>query len=152
MKQRIELLDKTKIVYKIPCKGAVDINGQTIEKCDESYVGHTANALRTRCKQHSLSTKSASYGNTALKTHTLTKNHQPDFDNVSVLATEPNYHKRLTQETLHILHQKTYNVRTDTQQISASYCALVYAHNKTKQMMQIAERENERIYVRRARH
>lgn len=122
LKERIELLDKTKVVYKIPCKGKLNADGKCTEKCDKCYVGHTKNPLKARKRTHELSIKSSSYGNTALKTHALTQNHTPDFENISVLASVSHYNKRLTQETLHILDQNTYNVRTDCQQLSASYC------------------------------
>lgn len=138
LKQQTKLLNKTNVVYKIPCAGKFDKNDQLIEKCDKCYVGHTKNHLCTRLNTHNnsvFSKNASSYTKTALANHCNTDEtgarHKPNFDGVSVLETERRYYKRIMLENLHINNEHTYNTRCDEgDEISTTYCAILRICNK----------------------
>ena len=63
---------------------------------------------------------------TALTRHVIEHNHVFDATNVQVLDHEPNYHKRLILEALHIkLHKNAINYRSDVQCLSSQYHGLI---------------------------
>lgn len=54
--------------------------------------------------------------------HILNKQHTFDWNNVKILDSEINYHKRLISEMLHIKEQKNgLNLNKDTELLSESY-------------------------------
>lgn len=133
LKKPFKTLDKMNVVYKIPCAGKFDINGQLMEKCDKCYVGQTMNMLSCRNNTHRNSCKGddySGYTRTALVVHCEPNEngdrHVMNFDDISVLETEKRLYKRLILENLHIRNESTVNTRSDGgAPISASYCTLL---------------------------
>lgn len=81
--------------------------------------------------------QSSSYKRTALAAHCEPEEngdiHLPDFNAVSVFATEKRYYKRLMLAHLNIRNENTYNNRSDEgAPMSASYCAVHRSHNANK--------------------
>lgn len=120
MKDKIETVDSSNVVYKISCDG----DGQN--SCNKSYVGQTKNYLRTRITQHKSDLRNPPRGEiSALVAHFADNGHTPNFDDVKILSKEQNYGRRITLEALHICNENTYNFRRDTRNISAIYSPLL---------------------------
>ena len=81
--------DKCGTVYMVTCS------------CDDLYVGETARALGKRFTEHTSSDKQS-----AVLEHLRTSGHSLSFDDVSVLANEPNYHSRKVREAVEIFKNK----------------------------------------------
>lgn len=121
-KQKIPAMEKTHVVYKIPCKGC------TNEKCDVCYIGQTKNQSNKRRKQHILGMQ---YDCTSgLVLHCIETGHSPDFDNMEIIDMERNWSKRLTLESLHIAANNTCNVQREKGNSSAVYISLVKQQTK----------------------
>ncbi|XP_067628617.1 uncharacterized protein [Eurosta solidaginis] len=81
-KSNISNMDKSNVVYKIPCKGNVG------ETCNNIYVGTTKSKLKTRLSQHKSDLKQCHQLNnhkTALMSHCATSGHIPNFDDTKIL-------------------------------------------------------------------
>lgn len=115
LKSKTEFLDRTNVIYKIPCDGIGD------QSCPLSYVGQTKNQLKKRLAQHNndLKNKYNPNGQSAVVSHFFEHGHKPAFDKASVLCTENLWHRRNTLESLHIFCEDTYNLRRDTQDMAA---------------------------------
>lgn len=121
MKQKTNTDDTINCVYKIPCCD-----------CDQCYIGQTKNCFKSRKRTHVRDIQpNNNKGQTALAIHVKEKEHQPNFDDASILAIESNWSKRLTTESLHIQTNNTFNIREDREKISATYCALLKRHINT---------------------
>lgn len=120
-KQKIEKMDQIDVVYEIPCAG------DSVQKCNLTYVGHTKNKLKKRLNQHAndLKNPNKNSGKTAIVHHYDETGHRLSFDRARVLTVESNYSKRLTFEYLNILTRYTYNLRCDTESIPAIYHTLL---------------------------
>lgn len=128
-KDKTKKLDMSNVVYKIPCKGNDNIN------CNKVYVGTTKNKLKTRIAGHKSDQK---YRNnnftqkTALSSHCFKFNHDPDFENVSILNTEQNQKRRYILETLQIINTpntQRINYKTDIDNVAQNYRHLVHKIN-----------------------
>lgn len=99
------------VIYKIYCKN-----------CEASYVGQIKRQLRTRIKEHINNVRLDSSRHSVVSEHTLKMQHLFDWDNVKILDTETNYHKRIISEMIHIKEQKQgINLNTDTELLDESY-------------------------------
>ena len=85
-KDKQEKKDKCGVVYNVPCG-----------TCKDFYVGETARALGKRFEEHSSSDKES-----AVLEHLKKTGHSCSFDDVRVLATEPNYNARKIKEAIEI--------------------------------------------------
>lgn len=131
LKDPIPIFKKTNVIYKIPCLGDIDAN----ITCDFSYVGQTKQYLETRLKNHRYDLKKMlqpSMHRTALMEHFHTQNHYPNFAATQIIDTQRKYNKRLTLEAIHIYTNNTINVKRDTDNIAAVYCALLDNHTTKK--------------------
>jgi hypothetical protein len=104
-KDQPPLLDKTNLVYRIPCTG-----------CDLTYVGHTSQYLKKRISQHEKCTQ-----RTAVFIHKEETHHTLDFGAVEILQHEQQKTKREFLEMLHINNNNTMNIKTDVAGISNTY-------------------------------
>lgn len=125
MKDRTEKLDRSNIVYKIPCKGNDNSN------CNKLYIGTTKNKLKTRLAGHRSDQryKYTSSHKTALTSHCAKYHHTPDFENTTVLNTETNYKKRFMLEMLQIINTpitQRINFKMDTDNVAQNYRHLIY--------------------------
>jgi len=85
-------------------------------------VGQTKRQLRTRLKEHANNVKLDSSKHSVVTDHIINRQHNFDWDNVKILDTEVNYHKRLISEMLHIKEQKHgINNNTDTELLDEAY-------------------------------
>ncbi|XP_067616604.1 uncharacterized protein [Eurosta solidaginis] len=103
-KSTIPNMDKSNVVYKIPCKGKVE------EACNSIYVGTTKSKLKTRLSQHKSDLKQCHQQNnhkTALMAHCAASGHIPNFDETKIMQQEQHYSKRFTLEMLHIINVPT---------------------------------------------
>ena len=87
-KHRIDPFERQGAVYEIPCKD-----------CNLVHVGETKRSFRTRKKEHirdvrDATTKSIEENSTALCKHSITLDHELDWENSKVLTFETNYRKR----------------------------------------------------------
>lgn len=111
---------RSDLIYKIACKG------NDKETCSSIYIGTTGQYLKNRISNHRCDLKGNNSNRTALSTHCALLNHVPDFDNATILHEENNYFKRMTLEALYIqTTPNTINKKTDTDNISTTYCALL---------------------------
>ena len=86
LKDPIPLLQKTKLIYKIPCSN-----------CPLSYVGETLQHLSVRFLSIG-GMKVNKNDNTALAVHAREFPHKFNFEKISILAYEENIKKRLLRE------------------------------------------------------
>lgn len=99
------------VIYKIYCKD-----------CDASYVGQTKRQLKTRLKEHMNNFKLDQSKHSVITEHMLNFNHSFNWDNVKILDSECNFHKRLISEMLHIKEQKNgINSNKDTEMLDCAY-------------------------------
>lgn len=114
MKDKINLLDQSNIVYQLNC-----IN------CDKSYIGQTKQHLSKRIQQHKRSCNiltNNSSNNTALSYHSIEFGHHFDFNKPLILHFEPKLKNRLILEMLEIKKStKTINYQTDIENLSSIY-------------------------------
>lgn len=115
VKDKIDTLDQTHIVYQINCN-----------ECDAKYIGQTKQKFGKRLNQHKNSIKNTdktgSSNHTALCEHTIKTKHTFDFHNPKILKKECHYQKRLVNEMIEIKRQKdAINFRTDIQNLSMFY-------------------------------
>ena len=78
LKDPIPTLNKTGVVYRIPC---VD--------CDGSYVGQTGKSLGQRIKEHRKAVASFNTDTSALAEHVLTKDHHIDWEDATIINEHP---------------------------------------------------------------
>jgi hypothetical protein len=118
LKSKIEPADRSGIVYKIDCLG-----------CDQSYIGETSKKLSTRVGQHQGDYKRRLVPGpkTGLIKHTLETHHTFNFNNATILDRENNVKKRRLLEAEHIILRspKTVNIKTDSDNISTQYHAII---------------------------
>lgn len=114
VKEKIPKMNRSDVVYKIPCSGGAG------EICGECYVGTTGRMMKDRMKEHA-GDLAKKIRHTALVDHALDEGHFFDFQNVSILAHEPNYRKRMIKEGCHISIEDSVNYRTDTNNVSKLY-------------------------------
>ena len=121
MKDPTPLLKRKNVIYGIPCLG----NSEPGSACDKMHVGQTSQGVVKRLKNHMYDIRrenDPSKHKTALMDHFFTLNHQPDFENVSILATQSKLPKRLTSEYLHIYTNNIYNIKKDASNLAPVFC------------------------------
>ena len=80
LKHKIPKTDKSGVVYKIDCKD-----------CSATYIGETIQKLGERVKQHQQDcNKSINSNISALAKHSLSQQHNFNFDDVKILINERN--------------------------------------------------------------
>jgi len=110
-KDKEQLTTNNNVIYKICCKD-----------CDASYVGQTKRQLGTRLREHRNNIRLDQSKHSVVSEHIREEGHVFDWDNVSVLDYEPNYHKRLISEMVHIKEQKNgLNFMSDTELLDDCY-------------------------------
>lgn len=109
---------KSNVVYQLNC-----------QDCDNVYIGQTSQWMKSRISLHK-SDINRYKDRCALATHSHDLDHRIDFQNVEILKTENNYHKRLIHEMIQInKHDNTINKKSDTHKLSNIYSYLL---EKTK--------------------
>ena len=83
-------LKKSGVVYRIPCS------------CGLAYIGKTKRSLETRLKEHQAACRWGEMEKSAIAEHAWTKQHHPEWDNVSILDQARNNGLLLLKEALHI--------------------------------------------------
>ncbi|KAI4476739.1 hypothetical protein M0804_013356 [Polistes exclamans] len=124
LKDRVDKLEQSNLVYKIPCV------------CDKCYIGQTKPKLKKRLEQHKNDCKpiNAQKSNiTALAEHHFSTEHKFKFDETNILDKEDNWYKRNISEMYHITNNNTVNYRTDTNNLNNIYNEILKFnyHNKT---------------------
>lgn len=130
-KNKIDRLDKTNLVYRIPC------NGDGSNTCDKLYVGTTRTKLRSRLAAHKSNYNTRNNykeQKTALASHCAETGHSPNINNTVILQHENNNKKRYTIEMLHIIntpaHQRI-NYKTDTENCAHTYRHIIKKHKQS---------------------
>ena len=77
------------VVYCVKCS-----------ECPLQYIGMTSRILKQRIKEHS------NQANSAIKNHSVTTNHDIDFDNVCILDGDNNRFRLFVKESLQILEHR----------------------------------------------
>ncbi|KAI4492377.1 hypothetical protein M0804_002168 [Polistes exclamans] len=98
LKDRVDKLEQSNLVYKIPCV------------CDKCYIGQTKQKLKKRLDQHKNDCKpmNAQKSNiTALAEHHFSTGHNFKFDETNILDKEDNWYKRNISEMYHITNNNT---------------------------------------------
>ena len=85
-KDKTKKEDKCGVVYNVPCAS-----------CEDFYVGETSRSLGKRFAEHSKTDKES-----ALLEHIKKSGHSLSFEDVRILASEPNYSARKVREALEI--------------------------------------------------
>ena len=102
-------VQKSGVVYKIPCSG-----------CQESYIGQTGRRLKQRFDEHKRAIKQADFNASPLAEHAWTEQHPVDWSNVKVLSNPSDHTTRLVEEALAI--RSTTNVlNRDTGTLPSEY-------------------------------
>ncbi|XP_050509003.1 uncharacterized protein LOC126886191 [Diabrotica virgifera virgifera] len=113
-KTPIDIWEKSNVVYNIPCKD-----------CHLKYIGHKKRTLKSRVTSHRSDIRCNKHS-CALSSHSISLNHQIDFDNIKSLGSESNFYKRTFLEMTHILREKdSMNKRTDIDNLSIIYHSLL---------------------------
>ncbi|KAJ8976939.1 hypothetical protein NQ317_012224 [Molorchus minor] len=93
--------------------------------CDKKYIGQTCRKLKDRITAHKSDIRNNKQSCT-LARHVVDHNHSIDYENVKILDTENNLHKRLFLEMAHIFKEdNTMNARTDIESLSILYTYLL---------------------------
>lgn len=105
---------QSNVIYKINC-----------ESCEKCYIGHTSQLLKNRMTLHKSDIRKYPE-RCALATHAHNFDHHINFENVEILKTERNYHKRINHEMKNInKEEQTVNKKTDTNKLSSIYSYLL---------------------------
>ena len=116
-KDTTNTLQKTNVIYRIPCK-----------KCKSSYVGETKRMLAKRIGEHERDVRKNA--NKVVPLH-CKNGHVMDWDKVKTLDSESNYYKRHVSEMIHIhLQEKALNLKQDTNSLHSEYIPILDNLNK----------------------
>nr|CCQ71227.1 hypothetical protein Penelope-like1 [Cotesia congregata]CDH92814.1 hypothetical protein Penelope-like1 [Bracoviriform congregatae] len=131
LKDTDKLLNRSNVIYKIPCV------------CNKSYIGQTKQYLGKRLYQHKYSCRNNVNNNnsnnninnlTALSLHHRDTSHQFCFDDVKIVDIEKNRFKRNILEMIHISLRDTVNLKTDTEGLNCIYNNLILRYkNKNRE-------------------
>lgn len=114
LKDPIQKTLKSNVVYQLSC-----------QDCHGIYVGQTSQWVKNRINLHRSDIRSGK-DRCALATHAHNLDHQIDFENVEILKTENNYHKRLIHEMIQInKRENSINKKSDTKKLSNIYSYLL---------------------------
>ena len=95
-KDKTETAKKCGVVYKISCP-----------ECDHSYVGETARTMGQRLKEH---LKTQGTITSAIGEHISQTGHPISIENVKIIGTESDWHRRRIKEAIEIKsHRPTLN-------------------------------------------
>jgi len=82
--------------------------------------------MKIRIREHGNNIKLDESKHSVISEHILNFKHNFNWDNVKILDREPNWHKRLISEMLHIKEQKNgINLQKDTEHLNESYFSLL---------------------------
>lgn len=112
LKDRFPVLDRSNVIYKIPCTYG------------KSYIGQTKQKLRDRIKQHQYDCKNTNTlkeNKTTLVSHHFDTEHNFLFHDASILDSESNYFKCKLSKMVFIKLNNTVNLTSDTQNLSLVY-------------------------------
>lgn len=112
VKDKVPTMEKSHVVYKIPCN------------CEECYVGETRNRVRTREDGHKYNITAENKSHSALCKHVLESRpkHEPQWNNVEIMFQERNQKARQIKEMIAIKRTKNnMNKKTDTLYLSTIY-------------------------------
>ena len=87
------MMEHYNMIYKISCLD-----------CDVSYVGQTKRKVKTRIKVHKANIKKSKSSRTVVR-HQLEYGHELDWENISLLDSEPCFQKRFISEMIFIKKQ-----------------------------------------------
>ncbi|XP_044585993.1 uncharacterized protein LOC123266030 [Cotesia glomerata] len=116
LKDPVDKMDRSFVVYKIPCT------------CGKVYIGQTKQKLKKRLYQHSVDCRPESLlkpNRTALADHHFDREHNFQFDATEILDYETHYFKRNVSEMFFIKVFDCVNYRSDTLSLSSSYCDII---------------------------
>lgn len=122
-KDPIPMLDKTNLIYRIPCE------------CGSFYVGRTSRKFRTRIREHELSVKKVPLADedsilpTSLLQHMKKEKHKFSFNDASIVDVAPKSHQLNYMEAFYInAYQragKCVNHRNEGFELNQLYSALI---------------------------
>lgn len=124
LKDKTPTLNRSEVIYKIPCQ------------CSKCYIGQTKQLQDTRIKQHKRDCTRKGFlkkQKTALASHHFETEHRFQFDDVSILDTESNWRRRNISEMVQISLNNTVNLREDTQHLSVMYNNLLRKFKNARQ-------------------
>ena len=93
--------------------------------CNQVYIGQTSRLLERRIYEHKRNIFSPPVQHTALTKHSIEFDHRFDFDNVKIIDKETNLNQRILLETIHMIKQRSVNLRYETPKIQEYYAALL---------------------------
>lgn len=118
MKHKLELEQKSGIVYKIGCND-----------CNSVYIGESKQLFGKRLYQHQndCKKKKVTKSTTALAKHSIEQKHSFNFDNAEILKMERTKQKLQIQEVNQIIKHEDIvcNYKTDKKEFSAAYYNLI---------------------------
>uniref|UniRef100_A0A1B0GHU6 Putative reverse transcriptase n=1 Tax=Lutzomyia longipalpis TaxID=7200 RepID=A0A1B0GHU6_LUTLO len=117
MKDKIPVLDRSNVIYRVPCE------------CGMFYLGRTSRKLGTRINEHKRTTKDFSKTSSSLVAHMRDKHHNFSFENVKIVDTTNRSHQLNYMEAFHInSHQRMgvcVNHRSEGNELNQLYSALI---------------------------
>lgn len=114
IKDKLPLFKSFNIVYSIPCIG-----------CSQVYIGQTSRCLETRIKEHKRNIFQNPTQHSALTKHSIEFDHRFDFEKAKIVDSEDNYINRILLETIHMIKEKSVNMRYETPTIHDYYATLL---------------------------
>ncbi|XP_055714194.1 uncharacterized protein LOC129808444 [Phlebotomus papatasi] len=116
LKDKIPILDKSNMIYKIPCE------------CGRSYIGRTSQKLSTRIKQHKLTTRDITKESSSLVRHMREQDPRFDFDDVSILDEAQYSHHLNVMECYYIQLYRTgsVNCRQEGAELHNCYSPVIW--------------------------
>lgn len=110
-KDKIQLLDRSNLVYKINCLN-----------CNLSYIGHTSQLLKQRVSLHKSDSRLRP-NRCTLANHVHGTDCEMDYENIKILETETNLFKRQFLEMCHINEniENCINSKSDIQNLNRIY-------------------------------
>ncbi|XP_044577776.1 uncharacterized protein LOC123260626 [Cotesia glomerata] len=112
LKDRVDVLQRSELVNRVPCG------------CLKTYVGQTKQRLGKRLKQHEYDCRTVNIlknNNTALAQHHFDTGHIFEFGKIKILDMECCGKKRNLSEMIFIHLNDTVNLKTDTENLSNHY-------------------------------
>ena len=109
-------------IYQIPCQGHTNRG-----PCQESYIGETGRALKTRFLEHRR--PSSVNSEVSQHIHIESPGHSVDFDKVKILDSEPDYFLRGVKEAIYIrAHQPSLNRDGGRYRLTSTFDPLLTSH------------------------
>ena len=122
-KDAFDKMEKTAVIYKFCCNN-----------CSSCYVGESKRSLETRLDEH----KDYVNKRTVVSNHINEMSHMFDWDNITILDSESNWHKRRISEMLYIhSFNNTLNRKEDTLALSYIYKPITMTLKKIMLSMKV---------------